>query len=114
MSPSTVLSPTSGAPGPTVVEVIGRGASRCRCGTHLAPGNLRLELHGVPPNVRGIFEGQVFCSHRCVRAIFLESMETFDGLTDANRPQIVSDLHSTYLSVAQTFAKLLEQPNLAA
>jgi len=111
----TFASSVGGPGSDAVAQIVERpGASaQCRCGTRLGTETLRYELVGVPRSVRGILEGRSFCSHRCVRAFFLETMETFDGMSATTAAAMVSDLHQVYLATVRTFARLLEDPGSA-
>lgn len=81
----------------------------CRCGTRLPSGTARLVVRGVPPNVATLFERQAFCSRKCVRAFFLEAMETLDGLSTQGAEETVSDLRTVYQATAHSFADLFPE-----
>ncbi len=66
-------------------------------------------MAGLPQSVSRLFAGLVFCSVRCVRAQFLETLCTLDDLDRLRADDIVSDLRATYLKLAMTFATILER-----
>jgi hypothetical protein len=107
VSTSYSLTPPTEDPTTRIVEEVARREATCRCGTKLPVGSLRYELRGLPPSVHSLLEAQAFCSHRCLRAYFLETMELFDVMTNANAEQIVGDLHTVYQATVQAYAHLL-------
>ena len=92
---------------PAVVEELADHPGLCRCGTPLLSGGRQLRLRRAPPRVASLFEGQPFCSGRCVRAYFLETLETLDSVYSGRAAEMVIDLHALYQDIAQTFAALL-------
>jgi hypothetical protein len=97
---------------PGILEEVDNRPGICRCGSPLAPGTRRLRVDGVPPRVAALFDAQRFCSGRCVRAYFLETLETLDSIYSDRTAAMVSDLHILYSAVAQTFAAMLRDPVL--
>ncbi len=83
--------------------------SRCRCGSRLEPGDVAITLVGVPELVTSLFATRLFCQYRCVRAEFLEHLETLDALVGAPGEDLVSDLRATYAELAREFASLLHE-----
>jgi hypothetical protein len=97
---------------PAIVSAAGSEPEVCRCGTRVVPGSRRLRVQGLPESVEALFEGRRFCSGRCVRAYFLESMEILDSIYTQGATMAVSDLHQVYQTLAQSFADLLRDPSL--
>jgi hypothetical protein len=84
-------------------------SSRCRCGTALRPNDLAIALDGMPDLVLPLFEGKLFCQYRCIRAEFLELLETLDGMVEGSGEEIVLDLRPTYARLAREYASLLHE-----
>jgi hypothetical protein len=82
---------------------------RCRCGTRLQTGDVGIALEGVPEFVERLFDTQVFCNFRCIRAEFLELLETMDSLVGSPGEELVLDLRPTYAQLAREFASLLHE-----
>ena len=84
-------------------------ASRCRCGSRLEAGDVAIALVGVPELVTSLFATRIFCQYRCVRAEFLEHLETLDALVGCRAEELVTDLRATYAELAREFASLLHE-----
>jgi hypothetical protein len=89
-------------------------SGNCRCGTKLGASTPRYFINGAPGSITAIVSGHPFCSELCVRAFFLESMETLDALDAPGSERTVSDLHTVYFAIVQTFAEVLRMPPSAA
>jgi hypothetical protein len=83
--------------------------ARCRCGTYLRPGELAFVVEGMPELVLPLFEGKMFCQCRCIRAEFLELLETLDAMVGSPGEELVTDLRPTYAQLAGEFASLLHE-----
>lgn len=94
---------------PRLIQVPPAGGMRCRCGTRSGPDRWFLKLVHLPESVASLFADEVFCSVPCVRARFLETLCDLDRLDTPSVDDVVSDLRTTYLKFAATFAVILEQ-----
>jgi hypothetical protein len=63
----------------------------------------------LPDLVLPLFEGKLFCQLRCIRAEFLELLETLDAMVRPGDEAIVIDLRPTYEHLAREFANLLHE-----
>ncbi len=81
-------------------------ATKCRCGTRLAPGGTDFEFHGVPELVRPILEGMPLCSPACARALLLETMEVLETPGSAT---LLRDVREVYWSLQVVFTVLTNQ-----
>jgi hypothetical protein len=83
--------------------------ARCRCGTQLEMNGLALAVDRVPELVVPLFEGKLFCGYPCIRAEFLELLETLDAMVGSPGEETVTDLRPTYAQLAREFASLLHE-----
>jgi hypothetical protein len=81
---------------------------KCRCGTHVSPGEEVVSLAKVPKSLATIFRGGVFCSPKCLRAFCLESFELVDALDTPAATSMVTDLHDLYRAISATLVTILE------
>jgi hypothetical protein len=66
-----------------------------------------LHLVGLPSNAASVIEGRAYCSVHCIRADFLESFETLDGMVGTSVRGFVTDLRVIYRELSWTFSTLL-------
>ena len=104
----TVMAPHYGTA--RLVERLAVGESACRCGTLLARGSRVLEVEGLPPEVRGLLDERTFCSPRCVRAAFLELLNSIDQLETPAAKEVVEDLGVTFAELATALGQALSPP----
>lgn len=97
---------------PQLVERSSAQERVCRCGTRIGVRGIAIEVVGLSGALPGLFEGQAFCSLRCVRAFFLETLSILDGLDTIEGETLISDLHATYAKLASAFATLVRERNL--
>jgi hypothetical protein len=90
-----------------LVELPAAAESVCRCGTRLSPGGPVFEVEGLAPEVRGFLEERTFCSHRCVRAAFLELLNSIDRLETPTAGRTVKDLEVTFAKLAIALGQAL-------
>jgi hypothetical protein len=81
---------------------------KCRCGTHVPPGEEIVSLSTVPRSLASIFRGGVFCSPKCLRAFCLETFEIVDALDTPAATAMVTDLHELYRAISSTLARIPE------
>ena len=60
----------------------------------------------VPPTLKDLFRGGVFCSVRCIRAFCLETLEMLEALDTASSRMVVTDLHEVHRELSETLAML--------
>jgi len=81
-------------------------AVQCRCGTHIPAGGTVFGITTVPPTLKDLFRGGVFCSVRCIRAFCLETLEMLEALDTASSRMVVTDLHEVHRELSETLAML--------
>jgi len=91
-----------------IVQSPGTAPGTCRCGARMLPGATEVRVVPDSPASELLFQNQVFCSLRCLRAFCLESIETLDALDTPSSADVVTDLHELYRGVAQAFAETLD------
>ena len=69
---------------------------------------------GLEEGVADMLRGRNYCTGHCVRAEFLEMLETLDALVGNPKEAMVSDLRHTYAELTRTFAVLLKEGYLPA
>lgn len=106
---SEALLPPDDGVAPTIRERTSDGPIACRCGTRIPKGGRHLEVGGLPPSAGGLFRGLGFCSLGCIRAFYLETLSALEGLDSPSAETMVSDLRETYIHLASSFAKMLDQ-----
>ena len=106
MNPSWL--PSSDPPPVHLIPLPPSKGMTCRCGNRSSAELRFLKVDGLPESVEGLFEGLGFCSVRCVRAQFLETLSILDELDTPMAEELVSDLRSTYLKFVAAFAAMLE------
>jgi len=94
-------------PEPLVIEGVVRSPTRCRCGTVLPKGRRAIEISQIPEAANSLFRDQHFCSRPCVRAYFLESLETLDALDRPGAERTIRDIREVYQGLALSFSRLL-------
>ena len=75
----------------------------CRCGTRIAPGTRVIGVVDSSPTISGMLDGLAFCSLRCIRAWFLETLNELDALATPENERIVFDLRSAFVELALAF-----------
>jgi hypothetical protein len=60
----------------------------------------------IPPSLRDLFRGGVFCSVGCIRAFCLESLEMLEALDTPNSEAMITDLHEVHLGLEETLATI--------
>lgn len=105
----TVWLPPDDALSTRIVERVSSTDSTCRCGTQLKPGSRVREVEGLPEELQVFLRGEVFCSLRCVRAFFLETLRTLEHLDSPAAELVVTDLRAIYFKTALAFALVLRQ-----
>jgi len=83
------------------------GSATCRCGVRIPSGGTVYRISTDSSTSHALFDGQLFCSPRCIRLFLLESLETLDALDTPASRSVVTDLHELYQGVAETYAAVL-------
>lgn len=91
---------------PAILQSTATGPRRCRCGTWVGRGDRMYQITPDSSFSGHLFDGQVFCSGRCVRAFCLESLETMDAIDTPAATMVVSDLHDAHQELVDTLAAL--------
>ena len=60
----------------------------------------------VPPSLKDLLRGGVFCSVRCIRAFCLETLEMLEAIDTPNSRLMVTDLHEVHRELSETLATL--------
>lgn len=102
--------PTQDPGGPTLrtVRSTQEEGARCRCGTRFPIGASYLTVEKLPGSLLPIMGGLRFCSTRCLRAHFLETLEIVDAMDRVDSGKIVSDLRGLYHSLLRAYDHLVE------
>ncbi len=87
------------------------GPATCRCGVRIPAGGTVYRISTHSSSSHGLFDGQVYCSPRCIRLFLLESLETLDAIDTPASQSVVTDLHELYQGVAEIYAAVLDSLN---
>lgn len=79
----------------------------CRCGQRVPATAERFHVANLAPQVSEIFRGRSFCSERCVRAFFLETLSELDALDTPRSREVTTDLRLVYVALALAYADLI-------
>jgi hypothetical protein len=92
---------------PRLIRSTTRTAVQCRCGTRVREGGNVVGVAPLPPPVEAVLAEAVFCSEPCLRASFLEVLETLDALDTPTSATVVKDLRETYRALAAMFISVM-------
>lgn len=92
---------------PPLARITNPGPARCRCGRELPAGSMVYVVAVRRALVWTLVHNQRFCSAHCVRAFFLESLESLDALATPAGRALVSDLRDSAQELASVFALLI-------
>jgi hypothetical protein len=108
--------PTDRAP-PRLTARRSNTATVGRCGHPIGAGDPYVQVENLPDAVVELYEGQSYCSARCVRADLLEALNILDPLDTLTAGELVSDLRVACVDLAAAFASILDatgEPDAAA